>query len=351
MTAVSTVLKGTAFSRYAQALAVARGDPINALGFAEGQRHVWRDTPETLLGLKSTVDAMTTNDPGALGAPRAIVSDFMALVRPRSLLDRITGWRRVPMNVNILLFTGDATAYVVPEGAPKPLSKFSLARVTLTPQKIPAISVLTDETLKNSNGLAENSIGQELAKALGTQLDRRAFDPNLGGSIAANGTIINSSGSTLAAVDADLKLMIAVFANADAALDSAVFVMSATTAAFLGSLRGSGGNAAFPLVGARGGSILQIPVFVSSAMRAVGSPGESQIVLVDPTQVLLADDGVADVSLAKHASIQMDDAPSAAASQTISLWQANLVALRAERELAWKTTSTSAAAVLDNVSY
>ena len=349
MSAVYTAAKGLAFSRFAKAIAVAGKDgPLNALAFAEGTAN-WRTTPDVVSALKTAVDSLGTD--AGLSLPRPIADDFLELVRPRSVLDRITGWRRVPMNTSVLRFSSDCTAYVLGQAAPAPLSKFQMERDTLEPQKIVATVALTDESFRRSSGLAELSIGQELGKSLATQGDRQAFDPNLSNSIAANGTIISSSGTTLAAIDADLKLMIEVFASADSALDSAAFVMSATTAAYLGSLRGTGGNAAFPNVGARGGSILQIPVYVSAALRAVGSPGESQIVLVDPTQVLLADEGMANVVLARSASIQMDDAPSASAANGISLFQLGLIALRAERWLSWKATSTSACVTLDNVTF
>lgn len=344
---VSTAARGLTFSRFAKAIAVARGDLLAAAEFADAK---WPGSA-VAFATKTAVSAMSTGNSGGLGAPRAIVDDFLELMRPRSLIDRIVGWRRVPMNTSILQFTGDATAYVTPEGGPKPIAKFDLARVTLVPQKGSAIVVVTDETLKRSDGLAELSLGTELARALGAQLDRRAFNPNFGDSIAAGGTVLDSSGSSLAAIDSDLRAMLAIFATADAALDTAVWIMSPTTAGYLATLRGTAGAAAYPEIGIRGGKLLGAPVYVSSALIAAGSPAEGAIVLVDPTQVLVADEGQADVQLARSASIQLSDSPTDSATSTVSLWQSNLVALRAERWLSWKCTSASAAAVLDNVAY
>ena len=129
--------------------------------------------------------------------------------------------------------------------------------------------------MRASSGLAELSLASELAKALGLGTDRAMFDVDVASSIANGGVILTSAGSSLANIDADIKLMLAYFATTDAALDSAVFAMSATTAAYLGSLRGTGGANAFPNIGARGGSLLGIPIFVSGALTYSGSPSNA----------------------------------------------------------------------------
>ena len=99
---VSLTPRGLAAGRFIKSIGIAHGDPLSALAFAEGQ-HQWRDTSSVVAGLKS-VSAMTSD--GIL--PNMIFSDFMALPRARALLDRIEGWRRVPMNVPTLKATGDA---------------------------------------------------------------------------------------------------------------------------------------------------------------------------------------------------------------------------------------------------
>jgi HK97 family phage major capsid protein len=275
----------------------------------------------------------------------------MSLVRERSLIDRIPGFRRAPLNISMLAVAGDATAHIVAEGIAKPLSKFSMARVTVTPRKITAACVVTDELLRFSSGLAEVSLGSELAKAVGLQMDRRFIDPDVVDSISNGATVISSSGSSLAAVDSDLKAMFAVFATQDSALDSAVFSMSSTTAVYLASLRGSGGNPAFPNITARGGNLLGIPVYISGALIASGSPGEGAIVLFDPAQILLGDEGQMDVTVARNASVQLSDTPTSPATETVSLFQANLLALRAERWCGWSRQAATSVVVLDNVQY
>ena len=90
-----TLKHGMSSSRYIKALAIAKGDPIAAVAYAEGQ---WYGS-SAVMGLKAAVDAMSTGNTGAMvAAPSFIASDFLEFVRPRSLLDRIPGFRQVPLN-------------------------------------------------------------------------------------------------------------------------------------------------------------------------------------------------------------------------------------------------------------
>ena len=63
-------------------------------------------------------------------------------------------------------------------------------------------------------------------------------------------------------------------------------------------------------------------------------------IAVDTDGVIVADAGI-DVSGAKHASVQLDDAPGAGAYT--SLWQQNLIGFRAVRFLAWAKRSDAVA--------
>ena len=107
--------------------------------------------------------------------------------------------------------------------------------------------------------------------------------------------------------------------------------MSPENALALSRLRGAGGERIFPNVGVLGGTIWEIPVIVSAGAG-------STVVLLDAAEVLLSDDGL-EIDVAKHATLQMDsepdDAPTASSTQ-VSLWQLNLVALRAVRLIRWR---------------
>jgi hypothetical protein len=79
------------------------------------------------------------------------------------------------------------------------------------------------------------------------------------------------------------------------------------------------------------------------------------LILIDSAKVLIADDGQADVDLARDAAIQMSDAPTqhagtATPSNVVSLFQAGAVALRATRVINWRGLD-GAAAYVDEANY
>lgn len=347
---------GLSISRLIKAMYYAKGDVCGASSFAEGQRAAWGDTPQVFMILRAAVSAVTQAGGSQIAAARGIFDEFLPVLRARSLLDRIAGFRRVPENVSVLRYTSDCTGAIVAEGAATPVSKFNMERVALAVQKIGALTVVTREVMENSSGLAELSLATELAKAIGAATDRAMFNVDVTGSIANSGTIIQSAGTSLANIDADLKLLLANFATGDAALDSAVFVTSPTTAAYLASLRGTGGANAFPSISARGGSLLGIPVFVSAALQGVGSPGNSQISLIDPAQILLADPGAAEVTTTSQASLQLDDASTQSsvtptATNVVSLFETNSVGILGLRWANWLLSSAHGAVTLSGISY
>jgi hypothetical protein len=73
----------------------------------------------------------------------------------------------------------------------------------------------------------------------------------------------------------------------------------------------------------------------------------NNVVLVSPRCILYADDGGVTIDVSREASVQMDSAPDNPALATTvltSLWQNNLVGLRAERFINWKKARTGCVA-------
>lgn len=348
---------GLASARYAKALAVARGDHGAALAYASAQN--WRATPHVAAALKAAVEITGSEDFLAGTMPAPLSDDFLEAVRPLSLVDRIAGWHTVPLNTSILAVSGTATATFVGPASPKPVSRFTLERVSVLPYKVVALCVVTQELLRSSSPAAEMALGREMTRALSEATDRAFIDPHAGpiadttpGSISFGATTISSSGSSLAQISSDLGTMITLFSSGrDEALMRAVWILSPVTAAYLSLLRGSGGAPAFPDIGPRGGLLLGMPVYVSGAAYSSGSPGESAIILADPAQTLVGDPGSVSVQIATHASLQIDDAPASGAQQLLSLWQSDLVGILCERWLGWQRGSDSAVVVLENVTY
>lgn len=67
----------------------------------------------------------------------------------------------------------------------------------------------------------------------------------------------------------------------------------------------------------------------------------------------MADDGGVSIDMSMEASVQMNDAPSAGAQSLVSLWQNNLVGIRAEQYINWaaRRTSNLGIALIENTNY
>src|SRR5262245_13084224 len=111
---------GTAFVRYCKAMAAGGGNRFEAIDYAANLQ-TWRDqTPEVELLLRAASNpATTTNAPWAGALVPTVThlgSEFMELVRAKTLIDRIRGLRRVPFDSQVPAQTGGGTYKWVGEG-------------------------------------------------------------------------------------------------------------------------------------------------------------------------------------------------------------------------------------------
>ena len=97
----------------------------------------------------------------------------------------------------------------------------------------------------------------------------------------------------------------------------------------------------YPGMSPTGGTLAGIPTLVSDQLAA------GRVVLADASQIATSDGGIV-LDSASHASVQLNDAPSGAAG--VSLWQNNLLGLRAERYLGFRAPP-GAVAVLDGATW
>ena len=342
---------GTTFARFIKAMAVARGDPMAAEAFATARR--WPNIAAVCKAAVAPVDQAGL-DYGFL----PVTTDFAEYLRPLTLVGRLQGMRRAPFRTRVISATAGGSAAWVDENEAAPASRLSFDDdLTLLPSKVTSITVLTAELMAQSEAGSDVLIARDSTAALVLAMDQAFADPALGATSARPASIsfgaasFESSGATLAAIDADLQLLIAALTNADMALTTAAWLMAPGTAATLAGLRGSGGAPAYPLMTAKGGLLFGLPVLTSTAVAASGSPGERFIVLVEASEILLADEGQGAVEIATHASIQMNDAPSSSATTLTSLWQNGLIGVRASRWVSWHRRRAGAVAVLRSVNY
>lgn len=347
--------KGTAFTRYAMALARSKGNTMQAMEIAKG----WADsTPEVETVLKAAVAAGTTTDP-AWAAPlveyQNMASEFAELLRPKTIIGRIPGLRRVPFNIKVPRQTSGSTAQWVGEGKSKPVGKLGFDQITLGMLKVAGIVVLSDELVRVSSPSAEEIVRNDLAATIVERVDNDFIDPTKAAvagispaSITNGATAIPSSGPTADDARADFKALIAEFLGNNMSSAGAVWIMSEVDALQLAMLTNIMGQPEFPSMQVSNtgtGTLLGLPVVASENVAA------GNIILAKATEILLADDGQVVIDVSREASLMMDDAPTTPGTGFTSLWQQNLVGIRAERFINWTTRRPDAVVYITGADY
>jgi len=278
-----------------------------------------------------------------------MVSEFIELLRPMTLLGRMNSVRRVPFNIRIPRQTSGSSGTFVGEGKPTPVSSLGFDNLTLPWAKASTIVVLTLELARLSDPSAEALVRSDMLDGISQFLDRRFIDPVYAGvaqvspaSVSYGITGLQASGATLAAIDADVRGTMQKFVDAELGLTTGVWVMAPGMALRLSLMRTNQDTLAFPNLTMNGGTWYGLPVLTSSNVVASGSPGENHIYLVDQREILMADDGQMTIDVSTEASLQMDNAPAVGAQSLVSLWQNGLLGLKVDRWIYWTKRRSTA---------
>lgn len=298
---------------------------------------------------KAASNPGTTLEPSwaaPLAALRPLSEAFVELARPASLIGKLTTASRVPFNVSIPTQIGGGTYAWVGQGAPKPVGSLSLESTTLEIRKAAGLLVLTEELVKLTAPSSIVTLRREMIRGMSKYLDAQFTDPTVApvgnvspGSITYAAPSIASAGSSAANAVTDIKKLIETFIAANPDANSIAILMSPGVATAMAVATGS------QTLGPNGGQLFGVDVHTG----AIGS----RVVILDPSALLVADDGELDVTTARHASVEMESAPtSPVASGTVllNLWTANLVGLKIDRFINWKMARANAV-LYTNVAY
>ncbi len=349
-TATHNPMRGIPFSQLAQCLAAARGDLVAAVALAQG-----KGLKKIALAIKEIMTGISTED----GAPLLpeIGFDFSELLRPQTIIGRITGMRRVPVNVKMLSQSAGTTANWRGEGQPKPVTMAGFTVDTLPPATVASIAVITEELAKSSAPSAVSVISRDMVRAGAQAMDAAFIDPANAGipdvmpaSVTYGAPSFVSSGATIDNLRNDISLCVNSILESGSTLEFVVVIMHPRTAQALATW---GNDApAFPGISIKGGFLFGMPVITSGNVpisAASGSP--SSITLLDASQIALADDGESELSVTTQATVQMETAPETGSTAQVSLWQNNLVGLRVERTVNWRRRHPNVVASLTGVTY
>ncbi|HGJ5883395.1 phage major capsid protein [Arsenophonus sp.] len=348
---------GIEFARYVKCLASAKGNTHQALEIAKVQ---YPEQPRIQNVLKAAVSAGTTTDPtwaGALVDYQNFAGDFIEYLRPKTIIGQfgngnIPALFNVPFNIRIPGQISGGNGYWVGQAAPKPLTKFDFKSVTLGFAKVANIAVLTDELVRFSNPSADLLVRNALASAIIQRIDIDFIDPTKAevvevspASITNDVTAIKSTGNP----EADVELLFEAFIKANLTPTNGVWLMSSMTALALSKMKNPLGQKMYPELTLLGGTFQGLPAIVS---QYVGT----NLILVNSSDIYLADDGQVVIEASREASLEMEEQPTnnsktAKGAQLVSMFQTNSVAIRAERFINWRKRRTEAVAYVSDVNY
>jgi hypothetical protein len=327
---IETTRRAKAFVDYAKLLATTKGDGRTALQMAAARKM----GPEVTAGIrlqasggpravKAAIEAGSTTDT-TWAAPLAeygrAASAFLETLRSVSAFERLLpDMRQVPLHVRTGVVTAGATGSIVEENKPTPISSLTLEGGTLPEQKAVTIVAATTELVKLSGGPGADLFERELRGAVGTTVDRKFVDLITDGLTAAD-----SSGP--AATDISNDITVAYQAVETGAQSRLFWLLDSDTAKALTAKATTAGDAAFPQMTPQGGILRGVPAIVTDCAK-------NQIVLVDANGIAAGSDTI-EIDSATHATVQMDstpDNPASASTVMKSLWQHDMVGIRAVR--------------------
>ena len=339
--------KGTAFARFAMAVAAGKGSLSDTLEYAKR----WDEqTPEVSDHIKAVAGTVADNSPGwgsQLAEPNNLVNEFIELLMPATVVGRIQGFDMVPFNVRIIEQIGGATVNWVGELAPKPVGENEFDEFLLGFNKIAGIVVLSQELVRLSSPRAEEKVRQDLIKQIVKFVDQQFLDSSVTATSARPASVTNgvagiaASGTDGEAFRYDLNRLLAPFDTAELDLSTLHLVMPGSIARGLSTLTNPLGQKEFPDLNARGGEVDGFPVVVSNSAPA------SQLVAVVASEIAMADDGSVSLDASTEATLDL----SGGDTPTFSLYQRNAVAIRAERGITWKKKRAAAVNRIHTASY
>lgn len=353
---------GCEFARLAKVRAISKLDHEPPLVIAE---RMYGENSNVFGHIKATVSAGTNatgNWAAALtGSESTAFADFAEYLRPMTILGKfglggVPALRTVPFRQRLISSTGAGAAYWTGEAKPKGLTSFNFSSTTLEPLKAASIAVLSMENVRDSSPSSDVIVRDELAAALAGRIDTDFIDPTNAGSANVKPASITYGKQAIAAttytdaddVRLDIRSVMQYFINAYNPPTTGVWIMSSGNALALSLIVNGLGQAEFPGIGMNGGTFAGLPVITSEYIG-------TYVALVNATDIYFGDEGGIAVDMSTEASLEMLDTGFTQNQPTgaslVSLWQNNLVGLRAERTLNWSSRRTTSVVYLTSVAW
>jgi HK97 family phage major capsid protein/HK97 family phage prohead protease len=349
--------KGQFFTRkvIAKALASIEHVPMSAIASA-----LWgKSHPRLVEVIKANEISSGSSDTWGselVSADNRFTGDFIEFLYSKTVFDRL-GLRQVPANVSIKGQDGQATGYWVGESKPIPVSAPSFSAVSLTPLKVAALAVVSNELLRDSTPAAEMLVRDALIQALAqktdsTFLSTTAASAGVSPAGILNGVVsIGSHGTDGDGVRGDIRALYAAFLTAKNASGLSV-VTNTSLAKGLQLLTNALGQPEFPGVTQNGGTLIGDPLVTGENV------GTGHLILLKPSDIYrIGDDGLR-IEMSRDATIEMSSAPVGAADtptgQTqnpVSMFQDESTAIKVVRSINFAKRRSDAVQYIRDAAY
>ena len=283
--------------------------------------------------------------------------DFIEYLYASTVYDRL-GLRSVPANVTIKGQDGAATGFWVGQSKSIPATTGDFSTVNLSPLKVAAIAVTSNELLRDSSPSAEQLVRDALVQASSQRVDQTFLSNTAASSGVSPAGILNgvtalgSNGQDDAAVREDLKELYAPFISANIPTDGLTLVMHPNLAVSIGLIANALGQDAFPNIGPNGGTLRGIPVVTGHNV------GATHMIMLKPSEIWRIGDTGVEVSLSREATIEQDtapagasDTPTAASATLMSMFGTESTAFKVVRSINYQKRRTQAAQWMSDALY
>lgn len=333
----SSEIKTAALASWARGLLVAGDDKGSLQSWLESKKA----SPAVMKAATAPVVTSDTDHEGLLDTQQ-VATGFVELSRNVSAFARLLNDRmmtRLPLRSRVTWMTGAATMGVVGETQAIKVSRFTSDASYLTPQRASGIIVISDTFADFMLAGGEAFLSAEFRKALSAIVDGAFFDDVIDGSTPTRASV----GSSAEAAISDFKFLLdEVEPTANSRL---LFAMAPDVARRAATLYDDG--LVFPGMGPQGGTVLNTPALVTDGLSA------GTVSLIDGSGLAGEIEGI-QLTSARHASVQLDDAPDspATASTTlVNLWQHNLRGVKADCYFATNRLRAAAVATVSAVAW
>jgi|GEM_PF-275690 len=343
----------------AKALAHVHGDGVSPAAIA---KYRWGQSAPSLVRILQAGELGAGGEAtGQWGAELVTLErytgDFIEYLKSMTVYDRLP-LREVPANITINGQDGIGVGYWVGEAKAIPASEDSFFNVSLKPLKVGAISVLTNELIRDSSPSAEMMVRDKLGTKSGQRIDETFLSTDAAvdgispaGILASPLAALSTLGNDADGVRADNKQLYTPFITAKNA-SGLQMVMNPATAKALQLMVNALGVAEFPGINTGGGTLLGDSVVTGDNVDT------STLILLKPSDIYRIGDSGVRVEASREAMIEQSSqptgegfSPTSASSGMVSMFQNEQTAFKIVRSINFAKRRATAVQYINDIAY